>query len=49
MKIMNKIEAEKSGKISEILITNEEPVEYGQKLIVINTGDILHDKKNTNC
>ena len=32
MKLMNEIEAEVSGKVTEILVKNEEPVEYGQVL-----------------
>ena len=36
MKIMNEIEAEHSGVISEILIKNGEPVEYNQPLFKIN-------------
>ena len=32
MKLMNEIEAEVSGVVREILVRNEEPVEYGQAL-----------------
>jgi len=35
MKIMNEIEAESSGTISEIVINNGEPVEYNQPLFKI--------------
>lgn len=35
MKLLNEIEADKSGVIKEILIENGEPVEYGQPLFVI--------------
>lgn len=35
MKILNQIEADKSGKITKILVENAEPVEYGQPLFVI--------------
>lgn len=35
MKILNQIEADKSGKITQILVDNNEPVEYGQPLFVI--------------
>lgn len=35
MKLMNEIEAETSGVIKEILISNAEPVEYGQTLFII--------------
>jgi acetyl-CoA carboxylase biotin carboxyl carrier protein len=36
MKLMNEIEAEGSGTIAEILVQNEEPVEYGQLLFRID-------------
>jgi len=35
MKLLNEIEADKSGVIKEILVENGEPVEYGQSLFVI--------------
>ena len=35
MKIMNEIEAESSGTISEVVINNGEPVEYNQPLFKI--------------
>jgi acetyl-CoA carboxylase biotin carboxyl carrier protein len=35
MKILNQIESDKSGKITQILIENAEPVEYGQPLFII--------------
>lgn len=35
MKLMNEIEAEVSGVVTEILVRNEEPVEYGQPLFRI--------------
>jgi acetyl-CoA carboxylase biotin carboxyl carrier protein len=35
MKLLNEIEAEKSGVIKEILVENGEPVEYGQPLFII--------------
>jgi acetyl-CoA carboxylase biotin carboxyl carrier protein len=35
MKLMNQIEAEKSGIIKEILVNDGAPVEYGQRLFVI--------------
>ncbi|MET0187185.1 MAG: acetyl-CoA carboxylase biotin carboxyl carrier protein [Achromobacter sp.] len=35
MKLLNEIEADKSGVIKEILIENGEPTEYGQPLFVI--------------
>ncbi len=35
MKLMNEIEAEVSGTVAEILVRNEEPVEYGQVLFTL--------------
>ena len=35
MKLMNEIEADKSGRISAILVENGEPVEYGETLFEI--------------
>jgi acetyl-CoA carboxylase biotin carboxyl carrier protein len=35
MKLLNEIEADKSGVLKEILVENGEPVEYGQPLFVI--------------
>ena len=35
MKLMNEIEAEVAGVVKEILVRNEEPVEYGQVLFRI--------------
>ncbi len=35
MKLMNEIEAERAGTVVEILVRNEEPVEYGQALFRI--------------
>ncbi|MFM8331889.1 MAG: acetyl-CoA carboxylase biotin carboxyl carrier protein [Candidatus Methylumidiphilus sp.] len=35
MKILNQIEADKSGAISKILVENAQPVEYNQPLFVI--------------
>lgn len=35
MKLLNEIEADKSGTIKEILVDNGEPVEYGQPLFMI--------------
>ena len=35
MKLMNEIEAEKSGGIKEILVENGTPVEYGEPLFII--------------
>jgi acetyl-CoA carboxylase biotin carboxyl carrier protein len=36
MKLMNEIEAEVSGTIAEVLVKNEEPVEYGQVLFRVS-------------
>ena len=36
MKLMNEIEAEASGTVTEVLVRNEEPVEYGQVLFRID-------------
>ncbi len=35
MKILNQIEADKSGKVKAILVENGQPVEFGQPLFVI--------------
>ena len=35
MKILNQIEADKSGKVKAILVENASPVEFGQPLVVI--------------
>jgi acetyl-CoA carboxylase biotin carboxyl carrier protein len=35
MKILNQIEADKSGVVTKILVDNAEPVEYGQPLFII--------------
>ncbi len=35
MKILNQIEADKSGTVKAILVDNAQPVEFGQPLIVI--------------
>ena len=35
MKIMNQIEADRSGTVTEILIKDGEAVEFGQPLIII--------------
>jgi acetyl-CoA carboxylase biotin carboxyl carrier protein len=36
MKLMNELEAEVSGEVVEILVSNGEPVEYGQVLMRVN-------------
>ena len=35
MKLMNEIEAEVSGKVTEICVKNGEPVEFGQVLMYV--------------
>ena len=35
MKLMNEIEADKSGVVKQILVENGQPVEFGQPLVVI--------------
>ena len=35
MKLMNEIEADKSGVVKQVLVENGQPVEYGQPLFVI--------------
>jgi len=36
MKLLNEIEADKSGVVRQILVENGEPVEYGQPLFIIS-------------
>ncbi len=38
MKLMNEIEAEVTGTVVEVLVANEDPVEYGQVLFRIDPG-----------
>ena len=35
MKTMNSVAATHSGTVSQIIIENEQPVEYGQPLVII--------------
>ena len=35
MKMMNEITSEFSGRVAEIYVNNEDPVEYGQKIMRI--------------
>ena len=35
MKILNQIEADKSGTVKAILVENAQPVEFGQPLMII--------------
>ncbi len=37
MKVMNEIKAEKSGVITELLVENARPVEFGQALFKVKT------------
>ena len=39
MKIMNEVEADVDGKIVHIFVKNGDPVEYGQPLFAIDTGE----------
>lgn len=39
MKVMNEIKAEHKGRVTEILVENGEPVEYGQPLFRIVVSD----------
>lgn len=38
MKLMNEVEAEKSGTIKKILVNNSQPVEFGQPLFLIESA-----------
>ncbi len=38
MKLFNEIEDEVSGKIVKVLVENGQPVEYGQKLMLVKNG-----------
>lgn len=38
MKILNQIEADASGVVTAILVENGQPVEFGQPLVVLETG-----------
>ncbi len=50
MKVMNEIKSDYAGSVSEILVENAKPVEYGQVLFVIQlssrTGDAAGSPKN---
>ena len=35
MKTMNPVEAHKGGTVTQILVENEQPVEYGEALVII--------------
>jgi len=51
MKIMNQIEADQSGTVTEILIKDGEAVEFGQPLIVSNelNKESLNSESGGNC
>lgn len=38
MKLFNEIESEVSGTVAKVLVENGQPVEYGQKLMLIKKG-----------
>jgi acetyl-CoA carboxylase biotin carboxyl carrier protein len=38
MKIMNEIQAEIKGTVTEVLVENGQPVEYGQRLFKVKLG-----------
>jgi len=38
MKLMNEIEADAAGEIVKMLVTNGQPVEYGQPLFSVRTA-----------
>jgi acetyl-CoA carboxylase biotin carboxyl carrier protein len=38
MKLMNEIESEVDGKVLEIRVQNADPVEYGETIMIIDTG-----------
>lgn len=38
MKLFNEIQAEKSGRITRVLVDNASPVEYGQPLFLLDTA-----------
>ncbi|HEY6194323.1 MAG TPA: acetyl-CoA carboxylase biotin carboxyl carrier protein, partial [Candidatus Eisenbacteria bacterium] len=35
MKLMNEIEAETKGRVAQVLVENAQPVEFGQKLFLV--------------
>jgi acetyl-CoA carboxylase biotin carboxyl carrier protein len=35
MKLMNEIESDVAGKVAQILVKNEDPVEYNQELMLV--------------
>ena len=39
MKILNQIEADVDGVVADVLVENGQPVEFGQPLFVIDTGE----------
>lgn len=47
MKLMNPIDSEIAGRITRILVQNAQPVEYGQPLMVVDTGSETVLKRET--
>ena len=41
MKMLNQIESEKSGVIKEVLVDNEQPVEFGQPLLLLSDPQLF--------
>ncbi len=39
MKILNQIEADVDGVVADVLVENGQPVEFGEPLFVIDTGE----------
>ena len=39
MKILNQIEADVDGVVAAVLVENRQPVEFGQPLLVLDTGE----------
>jgi acetyl-CoA carboxylase biotin carboxyl carrier protein len=39
MKIMNSVQADQGGRVAKILVADGEMVEYGQKLIILESAD----------
>jgi len=39
MKILNQIEADVDGVVAAVLVENGQPVEFGQPLLVLDTGE----------
>jgi acetyl-CoA carboxylase biotin carboxyl carrier protein len=39
MKILNQIESDVDGEIAAVLVENGQPVEFGQPLLILDTGE----------